>query len=54
MGNASGISLRLRRAFDGGILAIVGVKSMAGIGFENRYRPGLVKHWPNRYNDERR
>ena len=35
MGKAPGISLSLRRAFDGGILAIVGVKSIATIGVEN-------------------
>ena len=32
MGKAPGISLSLRRAFDGGILAIVGVKFRAAIG----------------------
>jgi len=31
LGKAPGISLSLRRRFDGGILAIVGVKSMAAI-----------------------
>ena len=38
MGKAPGISLSLRRAFDGGILAIVGVKSMAAIGVRNKYK----------------
>lgn len=44
MGKAPGLSLSLRRAFDGGILAIVGVKFMAGIGFEDTVqgRVGLL------------
>ena len=40
MGKAPGISLSLRRAFDGGILAIVGVKSMAAIGSGINTGPG--------------
>jgi hypothetical protein len=38
LGEAPGISLSLRSAFDGGILAIVGVKSIAAIAFGNGYR----------------
>lgn len=56
MGKAPGISLSLRRAFDGGILAIVGVKSMAaivdtgGIGMMG-LPDGIAnhKHRPNSY-----
>ena len=49
LGKAPGISLRLRRAFDGGMLAIVGVKSIAGIVFGNSDGIGNHKHRPNSY-----
>ena len=39
LGKAPGISLSLRRAFDGGILARVGVKSIAAIGVGNKGLP---------------
>ena len=47
-GEAPDISLSLRRTFDGGILAIVGVKFIAAIG-------GLAinKHRPNSYSVNR-
>jgi hypothetical protein len=50
LGKAPGISLSLRRAFEGGILAIVGVKFTAAmIGVGDKYWIANHKHGPNSY-----